>query len=37
MINLYRQNDRAGGGAFIFSHESIDVKERKDLSISINF
>ena len=36
MINLHRQNGRAGGGVCIFIHESIDFKERKDLSISKN-
>ena len=36
MINLHRQNGRAGGGVCIFTHESIDFKERKDLSISKN-
>ena len=36
MINLHRQNDRAGGGVCIFIHESIDFKERKDLRISKN-
>ena len=36
MINLHRKNGRAGGGVCIFIHESIDFKERKDLSISKN-
>ena len=36
MINLHRQNNRAGGGVCIFIHESIDFKERKDLRISKN-
>ena len=36
MINLHRQNGQAGGGACIFIQESIDFKERKDVSISKN-
>ena len=36
MIHLHRQNGRAGGGVCIFIHELIDIKERKDLSISKN-
>ena len=36
MINLHRQNGRAGGAASIFINESMDFKERKDLSISKN-
>ena len=36
MINLHRQNGRAGGGICIYIHESIDFKERRDLSISKN-
>ena len=36
MINLHRQNGRAGGGVCIFIHELIDFKERKDFSISKN-
>ena len=36
-INLHRQNGRAGGGVCIFIHESIDFKERKDLSIYRNY
>ena len=37
MINLHQQNSQAGrGGVYIFIHESIDFKERKDLSISKN-
>ena len=36
IINLHRQNGRAGGGVCIFIHESIDFKGRKDLSISKN-
>ena len=36
MVNLYRQNERAGGSVWIFIHESIDIKEGKDLSISKN-
>ena len=36
MISLHRQNSRAGGGICIFIQESIDFKERKDLSISEN-
>ena len=31
MINLQRQNGRAGGDVCIFIHESIDFKERKHL------
>ena len=36
MVNLHRQNGRAGGSVCIFIHESIDIKEEKDLSISKN-
>ena len=36
MINLHQQNGWAGGGIYIFIHELIDFKERKDLSISKN-
>ena len=36
MINLYRQIGRAGGGVCIFIHESIDFKERRELSNSKN-
>ena len=36
MINLHRQNGRAGGGVCIFIHESIDFKERKDFLKSIS-
>ena len=34
MISSHRKNDRAGGGAWILIHESLDFKEWKDLSIS---
>ena len=34
MITLHLQNGGAGVGVCIFIHESIDIKERKDLSIS---
>ena len=36
MINLHRQNVRAGGGVSLFIHKSIDFQERKDLTISKN-
>ena len=36
MVNLHRQNGRAGGSVCIFIHESIDIKEEKDLTISKN-
>ena len=36
MINLHRQNGRAGGDVFIFIHETKDFKERKDLGILKN-
>ena len=36
MINLHRQNVRAGGRVSLFIHKSIDFKERKDLTISKN-
>ena len=36
MVNLHQQNGWEGGGACVFIHESIDFKERKDLSISKN-
>ena len=36
MINLHRQNVRAGGRVSLFIHKSIDFKERKGLTISKN-
>ena len=36
MINLHRQNVRAGGSVSLFIHKSIDFQERKDLTISKN-
>ena len=36
MINLHRQNVRAGGGVSLFIHKLIDFKDRKDLIISKN-
>ena len=36
IINLYWQNDWVEGGLYVFIHESIDFKERKELSISKN-
>ena len=36
MINPYRQIGRTGGGVCIFIHESIDLKERRELSNSKN-
>ena len=36
MINLHGQNGQAGGCVSVFIHESIKLKERKDLSISKN-
>lgn len=36
MINLHRQNGRAGGGVRIFIHESRGFKKRKDFIISKN-
>ena len=36
LINLCRQNGRAGGDIYIFIHKSIDVKEKKYWSIFKN-
>ena len=36
IINLHQQNGRIGRGVYIFIHESVDFKERKNLSSSNN-
>ena len=36
MNNLHRQNGRAGGSICIFIYESVDFKERKELTSNNN-